>query len=81
MLSRREDIDSRTRSLAYSIWEREGRPEGRAVEHWLRAVAEIKYQHPRSLTESDKGRGATSNHGAEARRSRRSSGQRARPRD
>jgi hypothetical protein len=26
---------------AYQIWEREGRPDGRSVEHWLQAEAEI----------------------------------------
>ena len=28
------------REAAYWLWEREGRPEGRALEHWLRATAE-----------------------------------------
>ena len=27
---------------AYEIWESEGRPDGRATEHWLRAVSELK---------------------------------------
>jgi len=27
---------------AHEIWENEGRPEGCAVEHWLRAVNEMK---------------------------------------
>ena len=31
------DRDSRIQSIAYSIWEEEGRPEGRAEAHWLRA--------------------------------------------
>jgi len=26
---------------AYLIWEREGRPAGRALEHWVRAEAEL----------------------------------------
>ena len=26
---------------AYSIWEAEGRPDGRDIDHWLRAEAEI----------------------------------------
>jgi len=30
--------------LAHEIWEREGRPEGRALEHWYRAVSELKAQ-------------------------------------
>jgi hypothetical protein len=27
--------------LAHKFWEEEGRPEGRAESHWLRAVAEL----------------------------------------
>ncbi len=26
---------------AYGLWEHEGRPEGRSLEHWLRAEAEV----------------------------------------
>jgi len=29
------------RKRAYAIWEEEGRPEGRHLDHWLRAEAEI----------------------------------------
>ncbi|HET6467164.1 MAG TPA: DUF2934 domain-containing protein [Geminicoccaceae bacterium] len=29
------------RARAYGLWEAEGRPEGRALEHWLRAEAEL----------------------------------------
>jgi hypothetical protein len=29
---------------AYEIWESEGRPEGQAMEHWFRAVSELKGQ-------------------------------------
>jgi hypothetical protein len=29
------------RERAYVIWEEEGRPEGRHLDHWLRAEAEI----------------------------------------
>ena len=29
---------------AYEIWERDGRPEGRAAEHWFRAASELKAQ-------------------------------------
>ena len=31
----------RIRELAHHIWEREGRPEGREVEHWIAAEREI----------------------------------------
>ena len=30
------------RERSYLIWEREGRPEGRNLEHWLLAEAEIR---------------------------------------
>ncbi len=29
------------RTRSYLIWEREGRPEGKSEEHWLRAKAEL----------------------------------------
>ena len=32
--------DDHIRKAAYFIWEREGRPVGRALDHWGRAVAE-----------------------------------------
>ena len=30
--------------LAYTIWEREGRPEGRAAEHWQQAENQLRQQ-------------------------------------
>ena len=33
--------EHRIRERAYEIWETAGRPEGKAVEHWLQAQAEI----------------------------------------
>ena len=30
--------EERIRTIAYSIWEEESRPDGRAEEHWLRAL-------------------------------------------
>ena len=30
------------RRRAYAIWEREGRPDGRALDHWLRAQWEVE---------------------------------------
>jgi hypothetical protein len=33
--------EQRIRDRAYEIWERAGRPEGKAVEHWQQAEAEI----------------------------------------
>ena len=31
----------RTRERAYQIWEEEGRPEGREIDHWLQAEGEL----------------------------------------
>ena len=31
----------RIRERAYAIWEQEGRPEGRAWDHWVRAASEV----------------------------------------
>ena len=35
------DLHDRIKRRAYSLWEQEGRPEGRADEHWVRAEAEV----------------------------------------
>ncbi|MGA7673806.1 MAG: DUF2934 domain-containing protein [Rhizomicrobium sp.] len=34
--------EEKIRVRSYLIWEREGRPEGKADEHWLRAKAELE---------------------------------------
>ncbi len=34
-------VEERIRARAYEIWEEEGRPAGRDVEHWIRAVLEL----------------------------------------
>lgn len=33
--------EHRIRERAYEIWERQGRPEGKALDHWAQATAEI----------------------------------------
>ncbi|MBW7850606.1 MAG: DUF2934 domain-containing protein [Rhodospirillales bacterium] len=33
--------EARIRERAYQLWEADGRPAGRAVEHWVRAEAEM----------------------------------------
>ncbi len=43
----RKEIEER----AYALWESEGRPEGRALDHWLQAEAE-------SMVAKDTGSGA-----------------------
>jgi hypothetical protein len=40
MAETNHDDDQTVRDRAYFIWEREGRPEGRAHEHWNRAIRE-----------------------------------------
>jgi hypothetical protein len=40
MAGANRDDDTAIREAAYFIWEREGRPEGRAQDHWLRALRE-----------------------------------------
>jgi DUF2934 family protein len=37
--------DDEIRSIAYGIWEREGRPEGHALEHWQKAEKTWASQH------------------------------------
>jgi len=34
-------MDHAVQKVAYFIWEREGRPEGRALDHWLCAIQEV----------------------------------------
>jgi DUF2934 family protein len=41
-------FEERVRQRAHLIWESEGRPEGKAQEHWKKAEEEIKFEHPRS---------------------------------
>lgn len=40
------DTDQLLRDRAYFIWEREGRPDGRAYDHWVRAVTEARRPSP-----------------------------------
>lgn len=35
------DIQSCIRERAYLLWEREGRPDGRHIDHWLQAEREL----------------------------------------
>jgi hypothetical protein len=38
------DLEVALRDRAYSIWEREGRPDGGARDHWLAAIEEAERQ-------------------------------------
>lgn len=46
-----QEIERRARS----IWEEEGRPEGRAFEHWLAAERELRANHSNGTTSSKNG--------------------------
>lgn len=37
-----QEKKERIRARAHALWEREGRPEGREMDHWLEAEAELK---------------------------------------
>lgn len=37
-----DDLIANVRERAYAIWERENRPEGKHLDHWLCAQAEIQ---------------------------------------
>jgi Protein of unknown function (DUF2934) len=37
----KQDQQAEVERRAYLIWEREGRPEGKALEHWRRAELEL----------------------------------------
>lgn len=36
-----QEKKERIRARAHALWEREGRPEGREMDHWLEAEAEL----------------------------------------
>jgi hypothetical protein len=40
--------EEQIRLRSHSIWEREGRPEGRCEEHWRRAIGELNAELERS---------------------------------
>lgn len=37
-----DEIEDRVRHRAFDLWEREGRPDGRHLDHWSRARTEIE---------------------------------------
>ena len=48
------DYDGEIARRAYIIWEDEGRPSGRELDHWLRAEAEVKAERTQSTTQAPK---------------------------
>ncbi len=63
------DREQEIRSIAYQIWEYEGYPDGRDMEHWLKAEAMFREQEQRG---SEPSRQASPD--GEQRRRRRSRG-------
>jgi hypothetical protein len=51
----REVTDTRTRERAYLIWVDEGPPQGRDLDHWLRAKWELEREPKRRLTPASRG--------------------------
>lgn len=47
-----DDREDRIRERAYQIWETEGRPSGRAEDHWRAATGEIADEPQRRAPES-----------------------------
>lgn len=43
--------EEQIRQLAYSMWEREGYPEGRAMEHWLKAETILRNERSDTILE------------------------------
>ena len=44
--------DEAIRRRSYAIWEQEGRPDGKAMEHWLRAKTELELESGGALSRS-----------------------------
>ena len=42
------------RERAYAIWEQEGRPEGKGLDHWIQAEAEIANEKVIGITNDGK---------------------------
>ena len=57
------------RQRAYAIWEEEGRPSGRDIEHWLKAEREVTASNPGPASKL-KPKGPESQTAASARRSK-----------
>jgi hypothetical protein len=43
-----DDLEARIRARAHKLWEEEGRPEGRAAEHWEKARTLVAIETDRS---------------------------------
>jgi hypothetical protein len=45
------EIEERIRVLAYAIWEAEGRPDGKHLEHWLQARRLAAAEAPQAMSQ------------------------------
>ena len=54
MLNQEQNWLQATREAAYQLWEHEGRPEGRALDHWLWAVEQTGARRPGLLLDEEK---------------------------
>ena len=48
---------ARIRERAYMIWEKDGRPDGHALAHWVRAREEIEREDAGAVTRRSSARG------------------------
>jgi hypothetical protein len=39
------DLEQEIREYAYQLWEEQGRPHGREIEHWLKAERSVRKNH------------------------------------
>lgn len=44
------DLTAKVAERAYQLWESEGQPHGRAIDHWLKAEAELAVFPPQAAT-------------------------------
>ena len=51
------NLRERIRRRAYELWEQEGRPDERAVDHWQRAEAEMAEGHAGTGGDESRGEG------------------------
>jgi hypothetical protein len=58
-----DEYTERVRSKAYEIWEHEGKPDGRALEHWLEAERQVLGQTGDDDQQDSKGSGPSANEG------------------
>lgn len=50
--------EEQIRQLAYSMWEKEGYPEGRAMEHWLKAETILQSERSETILQSEPSQGS-----------------------